>query len=417
MIETPSDTLSPGRRSIFINIIQLLTGSVFSQGLTALTLFITARQLEPAKYGQYTATLVLVTLLSIIFSLGLNILFLHEAGRKPSETNNLFGSVLIIKLGLGSIWFLLIVALSFLIDSEKFPGELLILQAAVVLLDNLFATIQAPLKASLRNKITSSLMIASDLLWFLATLFLIRMDVQSVLPFAGVRILTLIISLAFSSVILHRYYSPKIMWDKLGAIIKDSLPFAVSEIMMVSSKQIDVLIVALYLPQFSVGIYSLAMSIINAMFVPINAISFVILPLLSNAFARNFHQAWVMAKKSIWLHILVGALLTITVLIGANYIIGFLGPKFSYSQEIIKILSINLLLHSLIFALGNILISSGHQKERVTSQIASVVFNIVLNLIVVPIFGIKGAASIYVFTEMITLAAYTIFIRLLVKPK
>jgi O-antigen/teichoic acid export membrane protein len=65
------------RSKIFGSIATLFSGSVVAQGMTALALLLTARQLKVDAYGQYTACITITSMLSILFSLGLDVWLLR----------------------------------------------------------------------------------------------------------------------------------------------------------------------------------------------------------------------------------------------------------------------------------------------------------------------------------------------------
>jgi len=100
----PGNINVAGRSKIVNNILYLLAGSAISQGLTSVTLLITARLLGPESYGQYTSTLTLATFASVFFNLGLNTWGLHEASRNPKDSRWILGSLLSIKFVIGMLW-------------------------------------------------------------------------------------------------------------------------------------------------------------------------------------------------------------------------------------------------------------------------------------------------------------------------
>ena len=57
--------------------------------------------------------------------------------------------------------------------------------------------------------------------------------------------------------------------------------------------------IALRLDKYSAGIYSSAESILNALFLIPNTVSFVIVPVLSHLFATDVRQAWKTAWRSL----------------------------------------------------------------------------------------------------------------------
>jgi O-antigen/teichoic acid export membrane protein len=66
-------------------------------------------------------------------------------------------------------------------------------------------------------------------------------------------------------------------------------------------------------------------------------------------------------------------------------------------------------LHALTFGVAAVLIATNQQSRRVVAQGIAVGSNVVLNLLIVPIYGIRGAAFVYVFTEIVLLAGYAWF--------
>ena len=126
------------RKNIIQNVAVLFSGSMMAQGMTAVVLLLTARQLGSTGYGQYASCYILVSFTSIIFSLGLDLWLLRNAGRKPEELARLTGSILAIKGCIGGIWLALFIGLANVLSPSHFPVELLRTSALSVLIDGLF---------------------------------------------------------------------------------------------------------------------------------------------------------------------------------------------------------------------------------------------------------------------------------------
>jgi O-antigen/teichoic acid export membrane protein len=82
------------------------------------------------------------------------------------------------------------------------------------------------------------------------------------------------------------------------------------------------------------------------------------------------------------------------------------GSSFAASSVILSIIGVVLLFKSINFALGGILTAIDWQRQRVLAQFVAVVFNIVLNLLVIGRYGIIGVAWVYVLTEMLLTIGY-----------
>ena len=137
---TNPTALKTDRRTVVSNIITLFLGSAIAQGLTALLLILTARQLGPEAYGQYASSMALATSLSIFFSLGLNLWLLRARRREPSLIGTLLGSVLSIKMPLGLAWLVLIWIIAPYIKIDTTTAALIGLAAMLVLVNNLVET-------------------------------------------------------------------------------------------------------------------------------------------------------------------------------------------------------------------------------------------------------------------------------------
>jgi O-antigen/teichoic acid export membrane protein len=171
--------------------------------------------------------------------------------------------------------------------------------------------------------------------------------------------------------------------------------------------RLDVLIVAMILGEVAVGLYSPAVGLANALFIIPAAVYAVILPVLSNLFASHVDQAWLTAKRSLWLLLALGAGLSVTLYLLAGPLVSLLGTSFAGSQEILQILSVILFIHSISIGMAAILVAVNEQAKRTVVQAIAVVVNGTLNLLAVSVLGIRGAAYVYVLTEVVLASGYT----------
>lgn len=407
MTTVPPMQLRLNRREIINNITVLFSGSAIAQGMTVLTLLVTARQLGATQYGQYVSCFIFTSLSSIVISLGLDIWLLREGGRKPSRINKLVGSVLIFKGTAGIAWMGLMFVLAPLLDSNTFPEELIRLSALSVFLDSLFRTSLTTFKASLRNKVTSILESTSGIFWFLVTLLLITTDEQNASVYIQAKVGVLAMSLVLSLALVWRSFGilPTVITIKQA--ISQALPYATSEFLAWISMRVDVLIVAIFLGETAAGVYSPAVGSVNALFLVPATVYMVFVPVLSNLFTTNIKQAWLSAKRSILLLSVIGIGLSLGLLLLAGPLTRLLGPSFIGSFQIIQILSPILFLHSITFAMAAILVATDQQSKRAVVQTIAVVLNIILNLFIVRWAGLRGVAIVYVFTEIVLLAGYS----------
>ena len=239
-----SNSLQLTRRNIGINIVTLLSGSVAAQGMTAITLLFTARQLGAVQYGQYVASYTLVSFAAILFSLGLDLWLLRNAGREPDQLARLTGSILAIKVCIGGIWMALFLGLAYALDSSSFPVELLRLSALAVWLDSLFSTNLTAFRASLRNKYSAVMEAGAVGIWLSTSLLLIAGGKAQPLAYLGVRAGASFVGVAVSTWLVWKKVHPRVSLHYIKCALREALPFAGSDLLAMAAMRQDVLIIA-----------------------------------------------------------------------------------------------------------------------------------------------------------------------------
>lgn len=406
------------RRNVLANIATLFSGSAVANGMTIITLLLIARHFGAEQYGRYAASLALASLSSIIFNLGLDIWLLREGGRQPDRLNLSLGSVLLIKILGGILWYILVTNAAPLINQEAFPADLMRLLAITVWLDSLFATALTAFKASLRNRFTSILEAGSDTVWLLVTVLLIYSGNYQLNHFVYARGFVLLLSVILSLGILYRSVGIRAGRETSTKALKEAWPYASSEFLAWASMRVDVIIVGMILGDTKAGVYSPAVGVVNGLFLVPSAVYMVMVPVLSNLYTNHPGQARTSSKRTIQLLLVIGAALSVLFYAGSPLLVSFLSESFQESLGIMRILSVLLLLKSGSYAMAAILVATGQQGTRTVVQALAVGLNVLLNLLVIYRYGIQGVAVVYVVTELVLLAGYSWLVyRKRVDPK
>jgi len=399
--------LKLNRRNVVNNIAVLLSGSAIAQGLTMLALLLTARQLGAVKYGEYVSAYTLASAAAIFFNLGLDIWLLREGGRHPNSLSQIFGSTLTIKFVSGFAWLLGMVGIAMAIPSGTFQKGLLQLSALTVWLDALFINTLTAFKARLDNKINSFLEATSDFVWLLLTWILVSYSVSSPEFYLGIRALVLLISLGVAILVVFRKIKIVPNNNLIQKALKECRPYATSEFLAWAAMRQDILIIALTLGTEAVGLYSPAVSVVNALFLIPAAVYVVMLPVLSNLFKNHPQQAWKTATRNFILLFFIGIGLWVGLWVATPFLIMILGSSFNNSLEILRTLSIIIFLHSLSFGMASVLVATNQQRSRTIVQTNVVLLNALLNFGVVFHYGISGIAKVYIISEVILLTGYS----------
>ena len=398
--------VSPNRRLIVQNIATLFSGSLVAQGMTAVALLLTARQLSVDGYGQYAACVSLTSLASILFSLGLDLWLLREGGREPRRLSSLVGSVLGIKAALGVVWMVVLYCAAPLLRQETYPASLLRWSVVLIWIDALLATVLMSFKAGLRNREPSVLEASADAIWCGLTVVLIVLGVRQPAQFLVIRVIVSSVGLCAGLLLLQRGFGLHFDLRLARQALRGSFPFAASEFLSVVMMRADVVIVGFTLGKVATGLYSPAVGLINMAFLAPLAIHLVAVPVLSNLYQNHTKQAGKTAIRFILLAVGAGSMLTIGFAAAAPLAVYLLGSSFQGSVDILRILSLVLLFKSISLALAAIILAKGQQARRTLAQAVAAGFNILANVAIVHWLGIHGVAGVYVMTEVILMIGY-----------
>ena len=136
------------------------------------------------------------------------------------------------------------------------------------------------------------------------------------------------------------------------------------------------------LNQYATGLYAPAISLINAQFLPLSAVSGVMLPVLSHHYTNDVLKAEALSKQLLkWSAMLAVVLGSGLALIARPLVHLVYGVEYALSGNVLAILGGVLAFRTVSFALGAILAAVGLQSKRVIVQAISAAVNVVLNLL------------------------------------
>lgn len=390
----------------------VFSGSAIAQGVTALALLAIARRLGVAHYGQYAACYTLASFTSIFYHLGLDNWLLREGGQASERLGKKAGSVLAIRSFGGAIWLVGMIIFALLLNStseifrQRLPAGVLILSALVVWLDCLLAAALVTFRTAMRNQVGSLLEAGVDTLWLLITLVMISSGEQRAGAYLASRAGVLLLGLAISTVFLQRVIRLQSDKKTIQQIVREAPPFASAEFLAWSLARLDVLVVTFALGEVAVGAYSPAVSLVSALFLVPYAVYGVMVPVLSRLYPSNLRQMRLTTLRMLFLLSAIGLGLAVLTNLVTPLVISALGKSFGETLVILRILSILFVIKCPTTGIVAVIVVTGKQAKRVGVQIVAVLFNLILNLVVVYQYGIRGVAVVYVLTELLLLAGY-----------
>ncbi len=377
---------------------------IIAKGITILISLVTTglliRKLGATGYGSYTLVASVLLLLDSISDFGTKVMGVKEAaGKEGKERNQLFIQVAWARLLTTLVAFILGIVLIFAWGGfAEIKGEVF-----VALMMIWFTSIAGSLEIIFQTELRMELKVVMDIIFpliFLIILLFWNSPITLMWVF-GVYLIARILSLSLGWKLLKKVlanfkieiFNKKFIFD----FLKASWPMGVYMLIFTGyDRAVDSLMIDKFRGVEQVAFYGLAYKIYSNMVQPVYYFVNSIFPILSGKLGDKI----VLFKRS--LAIVLGSLVVIIPLayLLAPLMIKILaGSGYESSVTVLRILLIPLFFSYINHLLGFTLIAKGGQKKLLFLGIITLVFNFIGNLIIIPKFGIIGAAWVTGFTE------------------
>lgn len=185
--------------------------------------------------------------------------------------------------------------------------------------------------------------------------------------------------------------------------LKAALPMAVIAGMSVVNTQADIIMLGLFSTKEDVGIYRVAATGASLVSFGLVAISMVTLPYFARFYARDdmaaFRNLATTSARAMFAMALPAAILF--VFFGDSLLKFVFGEGYVDAYMPLILLAIAHLIHAAFGTVGPLLNMTGHEKKTAKSIVIAAGCNIILNLILIPPYGMSGAASATAITFLI----------------
>jgi O-antigen/teichoic acid export membrane protein len=391
------------------SIATLFAGTMLVRLLITVALILTARDLGAESYGRYTATYVLLTQAMTLLNFGLDTWLLREGALGRTPISRSAGSALLIKSVFLIGWVPSVLLLAHVLNPQVYlPG--LVFAAMIGVACQAFGLWAGSVfKSQLHNSTTVLLETVNVTVLFCLTLFLLGQGAEAA-QFAWIRTLGLALMAGLGLVLVIRRFGLDSRWSDILPVGRRSFPFFLADGLAIIYASIDVTIVATILGEDALGVYVPAIVLVNALFIIPGTVYSVMVPVISRAYMERSRRVRAASIAFVGASSGLGLVIAIVVVRLADPIIRLVyGASFAASSVILSIIGGVLFFKSINFALGGILTAIDWQRQRVLAQFIAVVFNVVVNLLVIGRYGIIGVAWVYVLTEILLSIGYGFF--------
>jgi O-antigen/teichoic acid export membrane protein len=215
-----------------------------------------------------------------------------------------------------------------------------------------------------------------------------------------VHVISLVATVAIAVWGFGRVFSLKRVWASIrnapfdGAMMRFALPLAVAELVNSLLAQTNVFVLGKLRPVEDVGVYAACVVLANAVSFVRSAFDNVVLPVVAEAWAHGDRPRLATHVKLMSRLVLLFAVpLAGLFLVGGRAMLVLHGPDFVRGARTVALLTIGHLVNASLGLTGWVLLAAGRSKTVLVNNVGALAVNIVLCLVLVPRFGMEGAAA------------------------
>lgn len=175
--------------------------------------------------------------------------------------------------------------------------------------------------------------------------------------------------------------------------INASLSFFIADILSNVNSRVTIFLLGVFHSKHNVGIFNIALRLSESVSFALVIINFVLSPVIAKLYAnKKIKKLQKIITQSARVVLLIGLGLTLGIIFFRKKILLIFGLDFLAGQHALIVLCLGQLINIFCGSVGLLLLMTGNQKFSIYSLAGGITFNILLNLLLTPKYGIDGAA-------------------------
>lgn len=354
-----------------------------------------ARYLGPEDFGEFSFALSFVGLFIALATLGLDGIVIRNLVNNQNQRNQILGSAFFLKF-IGSILVLLLITISttFFLDSDNTSTLILIIASATV-----FQSFNV-IDFYFQSKVLSKYVVYCNIITlFLSSSIKILLIINNA-PLMSFAYVILLESILLAVGLIYFYYKNGLdirHWliskTAIYPLLKDSWPLILSGLVVSIYMNIDQVMINHMLSTKAVGEYAAAIRISEALYFIPMVISASLFPAIINAKKTSQELYHNRLQKLYDIMVWLAIFIAIPMSIFASHIIHFLyGAQYAQASEVLVVHIWTGVFIFLGLSSAKWFITENLQSFLFYRSIIGALINIILNYILIPQYGIQGAA-------------------------
>lgn len=372
-----------------------------------------ARYLQPGYFGEINYALAIVTLIGAPAGLGITDIVVRDLVKNPGDAPTLLGTALVSRLVAAVISYGLLV-----LYSLGLPGGLtrqLLLISALTFFTQVLAIPGLRFKADLRSK---HLVIAGNIAFAVSALVRVILVLlrRPVVEFAWVAVIESGLGAIITFILYTKCYPDLFQWrfapGTARRLLQESWPLILATMAVTVYMKIDQVMLARMLGATQVGLYTAATKLSEISYIVPTVLSAALFPSIVRSKSLGAERYLARMQNYYDTNAGLAYLLILPISLGSPLIIHLLyGKGYESSASVLSLQSWAMLFVYLGVARDQFLVAEGFLKFSFLSTFLGAAMNILINLLLIPLYGALGAALATVLTQAITVLAPPFFYR------
>jgi O-antigen/teichoic acid export membrane protein len=377
------------------NTLWMLGGNGLKLVIQAAYFILIARSLEPAQYGAFVAVVAIAAIVSPFVGLGTSNLIIRNVARDPASFSRSWGNGLLVTMTSGGAGLVVVLSCIFLLPANLHWSVLFLVAAADLIFGRIVDFCGFVFSAVDRFGATAQLNMWSSLSRLIGLAILVALihhpSIEAwAATYLAATFVTAAGALGWGLATLEK---PTLKTSEIWPELKEGVFFSVGLSAQTVYNDIDKTMLAKLGDLTATGIYGAAYRIIDVSLVPLRSI----LSAANPGFFRAGHVGGIWETRRYMRRMLpktiaYAALATVGLLVFAPVVPHILGKEYAQSVSALRWLAVLPVLKTVHSFFADALTGAGHQRLRTMIQIAVAVFNILINLWIIPAYSWLGAA-------------------------
>ena len=337
-----------------------------------------------------------VSIISFLAYFGIDAVLISELNKINNNSSNILGSSLVLTVLTSALSFIAINLISFMYIKESIVMKLIFIYSFTLLaapLKIFYLFYNAKLDLITVSKIRILILMIFLILKFSA--YLNNLDIFIFIILEALCLFSILVSACLLFFSGKNQISLRFSYKTFISLFHKSLPLMISSGAVVIYAKIDLFIIEYFLDFAQVGIYAFSIKIAEIWYVLPATLTSILFPLILKSKNKSQHAYKEMLEISSEVILVICFAFSGLIFIFAPMASDlFMNAEYSSTGDIIRIIALCGPFVGLGYINGRYMVSEGLLHLTMTRNIFGIILNIGLNIILIPRFGIYGAALV-----------------------